>query len=174
MNHRPYKDEYDPYYETYIRLVPEGSLKEILSTQLANTRALLSTLSETQANFRYAEGKWTLKEVIGHITDNERIMSYRVLRIARGDDTPLAGYDQDLLMKGAPFQSAALSQRIEDYTAVRQATLTLLEGLAEEALLRRGVASDNEVSARAIACMIAGHELHHMNIIRDRYLISTI
>lgn len=170
MTQRPSRDEYFDYYEQYIGLVGEGSVTEWLTKQLASTTELLSDIPEEQANYRYAEGKWTLKEVIGHISDNERVMSYRLLRIARGDKTPLAGYDQDEFMNGATFQEWSLSQIIEDYISVRRATLALLRGLSDEAWLRIGVANGGNISARALAYIIAGHEIHHLNIIQEKYL----
>ncbi|WP_028551785.1 DinB family protein [Paenibacillus sp. UNC451MF] len=170
MNQRPTSSEYAPYYSTYIRLVPEeGDLSQILKEQLNSTYALLSDLTDEQGNYRYADGKWSVKEVLGHITDNERIMSYRLLRIARGDKTPLPGYDQDTMMEGAPFNQCSVAFLLEDYKAVRQATLTLLSALTEEAWIRQGTASDSVFSARALACVIVGHELHHLNVLYERY-----
>lgn len=170
MIQRPSTEEYNAYYEQYIGLVGEGSVTELLAKQLASTTELLSDIPEDQANYRYAEEKWTLKEVIGHISDNERVMSYRLLRAARGDQTPLAGYEQDDFMNGASFQEWTLSQIIEDYISVRRATLTLLRGLTEAASLRVGVANGSNISARALAYIIAGHELHHLKILQDKYL----
>lgn len=172
MDFRPQAGEYHDHHLTYIGLVPEGNLIDILEKQEENTRALLASLSEAQGNFRYAPDKWTVKETIGHVTDNERIMSYRLLRIARGDDTPLPGYNQDDLMSGSPFADWSVGQVLEDYLAVRRATLTLLRGLQESAWIRSGTASGHPVSARALACIIAGHELHHLNILRERYGIG--
>jgi uncharacterized damage-inducible protein DinB len=129
---------------------------------------LLASLSESQGAFRYAEGKWTLKEVVGHITDGERIMTYRLLRFARGDQTSLPGYDQEVFMP--PFGSWTTAQLAEDYRAVRQSTITLLRGLPAEAWSRKGTANNVSITARALAYVIAGHELHHMGVIRNRYL----
>jgi len=170
MISRPLKNEYSPYYKTYIQLVPEGDLITILEEQLATTLQLLSPVREEQWDYRYAPGKWTLKDVIGHIIDNERVMSYRLLRIARGDNTPLPGYDQDEFMKNDPFQSVTLPDLLEDYTAVRRSTITLLQLLPQQAWERLGSANGTILSARALACIIAGHELHHLAIIKERYL----
>jgi hypothetical protein len=170
MLQRPSVEEYMPYHEQYIGLVGEGAVTEILAKQLEGTAELLSGIPEEQADYRYADGKWTLKEVIGHISDNERVMSYRLLRAARGDKTPLAGYDQDDFMDGASFQEWTWQQVIEDYTAVRHATLTLLRGLSEEAWLRVGIANGGRLSARALAYIIAGHEMHHLQVIQNKYL----
>jgi hypothetical protein len=167
---RPSIKEYNTYFERYVKLVPEGDIRDILIQSLKNTTDVFSTVTEDQANYQYAPGKWNLKEVLGHITDNERIMSYRLLRIARGDKTPLAGYDQDALMSGATFDKCPLPDLLEDYTVVRRATLTLFRGISEEAWSRRGIVNDSESSARAWAYIIAGHELHHMNVIKEKYL----
>jgi hypothetical protein len=170
MSIRPANDEYNAYFERYVRLVPEGNIFDILTQSLKNTTNVFSTVTEDQANYRYAPEKWRLKEVLAHITDNERIMSYRLLRIARGDKTPLAGYDQDALMSGASFDSCSFADLLEDYTVVRRSTLTLLRGLSEEAWSRKGIVNDSESSARAWAYIIAGHELHHINVIKEKYL----
>jgi hypothetical protein len=167
---RPSIGEYNDYFERYVRLVPEGDIRDILTQSLKNTIDLFSAVTEDQAEYRYAPGKWSLKEVLGHITDNERIMGYRLLRIARGDKTPLSGYDQDALMSGASFDMYTLQSVVDDYAAVRRATLTLLRGLSEEAWSRTAVVSSTESSARAWAYIIAGHELHHMNVLKEKYL----
>ncbi|QJD83173.1 DinB family protein [Cohnella herbarum] len=172
MNQRPAKEEYAEYYDQYVRLVPEGKISDILARQLEQTSAYLSDIPEQIGNFRYAPDKWSLKEVIGHINDNERIMAYRLLRIARGDKTSLAGYDQDEFMKGVNFDGYSLADLIDDYISVRKATLTLIRGLTDEQTSRSGTANDNAISARALAYIISGHETHHINIIRERYRIN--
>ncbi|MCU6795511.1 DinB family protein [Paenibacillus sp. WQ 127069] len=174
MSIRPAYDEYNEYFERYVKLVPEGNIREILTQSLKRTTDVFSTITEDQANYQYAPGKWKLKEVLGHITDNERIMSYRLLRIARGDKTPLSGYDQDDLMSGASFDTCPMSDLLEDYAVVRQATLTLLRGLSEDAWARRGIVNGNESSTKAWAYIIAGHELHHMNTVKERYLNQSL
>ncbi|WP_425453233.1 DinB family protein [Cohnella lupini] len=171
MNDRPRQEEYGTYYEQYIGLVPTGNIVEFLADVLKTTSELLSDIPEDRGNYRYAPDKWSLKEVLGHINDNERVMAYRLLRFARGDRTPLAGYDQDEFMKGVSFDSLSLTEIIEDYISVRRSTLTLLRGLSEEAWSRRGIANDNEMSVKALAYIIAGHELHHLNIVKERYIV---
>ncbi|MCA0756208.1 DinB family protein [Paenibacillus sp. N4] len=170
MTNRPLKEEYNPYYEQYIRLVREEDIIEVLADAQESTDALLAELTEEQGNYRYADGKWSLKEVIGHVADGERIMSYRLLRASRGDKTPLAGFDQDEFMTSAPFASWTMEQIREEYVSVRRATLSLLRGLTEDAWTRSGIANGSNVSARALAYIIAGHELHHLRIIKERYL----
>ncbi|MBP3967321.1 DinB family protein [Paenibacillus lignilyticus] len=168
MNQKPTEEEYAGDSGEYIRLVPEGNIIDILLAQEKQMTELLASLSESQGAYRYAEGKWTLKEVVGHIADAERVMTYRLLRFARGDQTPLPGFDQELFIP--PFGSWTIAQSAEDYRAVRQATITLLRGLPAEAWSHKGTANDVSITARALAYGIAGHELHHMGVIRNRYL----
>ena len=168
---KPTNEEFPAYYGKYIDLVSERSLEDTLIKHLENTTALLSDVSETQANYRYALGKWTLKEVIGHIADTERIMSYRILRIARGDQTPLAGYDDEQYVKEALFHSRSFPDLLEEYSTVRHSTLSLVRGLSEVVRDRKGIANNSEISVSALAYIIAGHELHHVKIIKDKYLI---
>lgn len=170
MTIKPSVGEYPSYFKSYIDQVPEGNLLEILISQIEETTAFLSTLEESQWNYRYAPGKWTLKEMLGHISDTERIMSYRLLRISRGDQTPLSGYDEDEYVKGASFQNHSIVELLEEFKAVRHSTYTLIRGLNEDSWGRKGVANDREISVRAIAYIIAGHELHHVRIIKERYL----
>lgn len=167
---RPSNAEYVAHFGRYVDLVPEGDIREVLEQSLRTTSELYATFTEERGGYRYAPDKWSLKQVLGHVTDNERIMSYRALRTARGDRTPLAGYDENLLVSNASFDDMPLTAIVEDYAAVRRATLTLLNGVADEAWTRTGVVSGNEASARAWIYILAGHELHHLNVIRDRYL----
>lgn len=171
MYKKPSIGEYPAYYGGYINLVPKGDLLDILAKQLEDTTILLSDITETQSNYRYAAGKWTLKEVIGHISDTERIMGYRLLRISRGDKTPLAGYNDEDYVKEALFHTRSISELLEDFHAVRRSTFSLLRGLPETAWARTGIANNSEISVNALLFIIAGHELHHVNIIKERYLI---
>jgi hypothetical protein len=170
MNRRPETGDCSAYFERYVRLVPEGDIEEILERQLADVTGLLGGITEQQADFRYAENKWTLKEVVGHISDTERILAGRLVRIARGDRTPLPGFDSVVIAQGAPFDAWSFSHVMEDYQAVRRATFTLVKGLTEEAWKGQGTASGIEITAAALAYIIAGHELHHLNVIKDKYL----
>jgi hypothetical protein len=169
MYERPDKEEYASFYEGYINLIPEGNVNKILEQQAEQVIVAIRSLTEEQGNYRYSEGKWSVKEVFGHLIDNERIMSTRLLRIARGDTTPLPGYEQDLFMAGNPFETYTIDDLAEEYTAVRHATIVMLRHLSPEAWLRRGIANNYTASARSIACVIAGHELHHLSVLRDRY-----
>jgi uncharacterized damage-inducible protein DinB len=169
---RPGSDEYAPYYESYISKVPNQGLLQLLKDQVEQTCALLSQVPEADANAAYAPGKWTIKEVTGHIVDTERIMAYRLLRVARGDATPLPGFEQDDYVRDGGFQGRTLASLVEEFRLVRASTLALLQGLDDRALTRRGVANGNAVSARALAFIIAGHERHHMDILRERYQLT--
>ncbi|MBW7474653.1 DinB family protein [Paenibacillus oenotherae] len=172
MSERPESNEYLPLAEKYISLVPDGTLPHILQRRQEDTIALLAGLSEEQAGYRYAEGKWSLKQVVGHIADVERLWSYRILRIARGDVHEFHGYDRDVFNENSPFGDMPLAEVLNDYSAVRQSTITLVGGLTQEALLRLGEFGGSPLSARAAAYVIAGHDIHHMNVIAAKYLIK--
>jgi uncharacterized damage-inducible protein DinB len=168
---RPNSDEYPPTAEQYIRLVPNGNLMELLQHQHDQSLSLLKNLSEEQAAYRYAVGKWSLKTVVGHIADVERLWSYRVLRIARGDARELPGYDRDIFAELAALDDVTLPTVLGDFSAVRKATLSLIGNLREEALLRQGEFYGHPLSVRAAVFIIVGHEIHHMNVIRAKYLV---
>jgi uncharacterized damage-inducible protein DinB len=167
---RPEAGEYAPYYEKYVSQVEGNDILATLDDQRRKTLLLLSGRSEGEGDIRYAPDKWSVKEVLGHICDAERVFAYRTLRISRNDATPLASFDEKEFANHAPFARLALGDIIEDYIAVRRATITLLRNLDEAAWTRRGVASDNPVTVRALAYMIAGHELHHRRILQEKYL----
>jgi uncharacterized damage-inducible protein DinB len=166
----PEASEYASYYGKYIALVPDRHIVETLETQRNETVALLSSLTEAQAGHRYAPGKWSLKQVLGHVSDSERIFAYRILRISRGDQTPIEGFEQDDYVRAGPFDRMPLGALLDEFQAVRTATLALIRPLDGEAWTRRGIANKNEISVRALAYIIAGHELHHRNILRSHYL----
>ena len=167
---KPYNNEYAEYYGRYIDLVPSGSITDTLRSQMTDTLNLLTRLTEEQALHRYADGKWSIKEVIGHIIDCERIFAYRALRIARNDQTPLSGFEQDDYVMNGGFDNRQLSDLAKEYEHVREASIDLFEGLGQEAWSRRGKANEVEVSVRAIAWIISGHELHHKGVINSKYL----
>ncbi|MGA9527979.1 MAG: DinB family protein [Terriglobales bacterium] len=167
---RPEPGEYAAFYQNYIAGVEGNDILATLDEQRRQMLLLLSGRSESDGDIRYAPGKWTVKEVIGHLCDCERIMSYRALRIARGDSTPLAGFDENSFVANAPFALQPLADLIEDFIAVRRATLSLFRNLDETGWRRRGVANDNEVTVRALAYIVAGHELHHRRMLQEKYL----
>jgi hypothetical protein len=166
---RPQPGEYAPYYDRYISLVQGDDILSTLDQQRRDTMLLLSCRDEEDGNFRYAPEKWSAKEVLGHVCDTERVFAYRALRIARADVTPLEGFEQDDYVRNGPFANRPLSDLVEDFIAVRRATVSLLRNLDEAAWMRRGIANKNEVTVRALAYTIAGHELHHRRILEEKY-----
>lgn len=170
MELRPQQGEYNPYYGTYVDLVPTGDLAHILQQQHEAALSLLQPLTDEQWEYRYAPDKWSVKQVIGHIADNERIMSYRLLAIARGETQPLPGYDQDIYVPGASFDDQSAAALLQELKIVRQSTLSLLAGLRSEAWHRQGTVSGGPMTPLALACIIVGHELHHLSVLKERYL----
>ncbi len=167
---RPAPHEHAPYYCKYIELVPEGDLIAILGQQMEATLAVLDNVTEAQSLHRYAPGKWSLREALGHMIDTERIFAYRLLRIARGDQTPLPGFEQDDYVTNGNWDARPWADLLEEFSVVRRATACLIRGVQPAAWARMGTASGNGLSARAAAYVIAGHELHHMNVVRSLYL----
>jgi len=167
---KPEKGEFLPYHQKYIDLVGSGDVIITLSTQMAETQSLLRGLPASVATYRYAPDKWSVNEVIGHMIDSERIFDSRALRFARNDATPLPGFEQDDYVKNSSFDSYPLTELAAELRSVRESTVFLFKHLKEDAWMRRGIANGAEVSVRALAYIIAGHELHHREILRARYL----
>jgi hypothetical protein len=172
ISHPP-PNEYDPYYGRYTSLVAGDDILTTLKDQLAETTALLSALDPGEGEMRYLPGKWSVKEVWGHVCDSERIFAYRALRISRRDQTPIEGFEQDDYVRGGPFAQVQLADLVEEFGYIRRATLALFGCLDEAAWLRRGLANRSEISVRAIAYIIAGHELHHRTILQQRYFTES-
>ncbi len=170
MGCRPDSGEYDQTYARSIKQVPEGNIVEILARQIEDTVEMLSGIGEEKAGYRYAPDKWSIKQVIGHISDSERIMSYRALRFARIDQTALPSYDENAFVENANFDERQLSDLIDELRKVRLASLALFSSFDDEMPLRRGTASGFVFTVRALMFQIAGHEIHHKKIIRERYL----
>lgn len=169
---RPGADEYADFYGRYIARVPDGDVLDHLSGQIADTRRALRDLPPARAAHRYATGKWSVTEVVGHLADAERVFGYRVLRFARGDETPLAGFDETLYVPAGEFTDRTITSVVDEFTAVRAATVALLRGLPAPAATRTGLANGHRVSVRALVWIIAGHELHHRAILRERYGVA--
>lgn len=167
---RPKQYEYPEYYVPYVSLVPEGDLLTILKENLKKAVALFEDISEADEHFRYEPGKWSIKGVLAHITDTERVMSYRLLRMGRGDQTPLAGFNQEQFVQGSQAENLQLKNILADFVATRKATITLMENMPESAWENKGYANNTEVTTRAVAYILAGHEMHHRNILTERYL----
>jgi uncharacterized damage-inducible protein DinB len=168
---KPKKGEFPDYASMYIDLVAnDGKLLRHLWDNLSSTKTLIETLSEDILLYRYAEGKWSIKEILVHIVDDERIYGYRALRFARNDKTELPGFDQDPFALNSKADERSIKSIVEEYEAVRLSTITLFDGLSDGVMLRRGVANNNESTVRALGYHIAGHELHHIALIKARYL----
>ena len=167
---RPSEGEFLPYYERYIALVPAGDVLSTLDAQMSETQDLLRGLPASIATYRYAPDKWSVNEVIGHVVDSERIFASRALRFARDDPMPLPGFEQDDYVRNSKFDSYPLAELAAELDSVRRTTLFLFKHLEESAWMRRGIANNAEVSVRALAYIIAGHELHHRQMLVARYL----
>ena len=168
---KPLPGEYDPYAIMYVKLLPDdGRILDHLRTNAEMSKQFFRSLTPQQWMHRYAEGKWTIKEILLHIIDDERIYAYRALRIARNDATPLPGFDQDPYVVESKANERSTESLLNEYTTVRNATLSLFENLPDDAWMRSGTANDHSVTVRALIYHLAGHELHHLNIIKEKYL----
>jgi hypothetical protein len=166
---RPESTEYAEFYAGYVSKVPGTDAVSVLESQRLQMVQLFAGRSERDGSFRYAPGKWTVKEVLGHITDTERIFTYRALRIARGDQTPLASFEQDDYVKNGGCGERTLASLAEEFVLVRAASIALFRSFSEVAWTRRGVASQKEVTVCALAFITAGHQIHHRLILEERY-----
>ena len=153
-----------PYY---IALVGSSNVKLLFRSD--TNLGMLSSLTEEQLNYRYAADKWNIKQIIGHMTDHERIMMYRTLRFSRNDNTPLPGYDQELMVRNSRFHEMSGKDLIEDFRNVRRSTISLMDSFSEEQLQRKGMAWKFELTVEEMLKATIGHELHHMNVLKQRY-----
>lgn len=168
---RPTERDYPQFFAGYVSLVPEDDILSVIEQQSSETQRLISSLDEARATHRYAEGKWSVKEVIGHVTDSERVFGYRALCIARGEKNSLPGFDEKEYMQNANFDAWRLGDLAESYALVRRSNIVLFRNLPEDAWDRRGIANNNEITVRALAYVLVGHERHHLKVLRERYLI---
>jgi len=166
---RPGADEFDYHYASYVDRVKESDPVDAMARQIEETAALLSRVSDADALKRYAPGKWSVKEVVGHMADAERIFSYRALRFARADVTPLASFDENAFVPAGGFDRRPIAELVAELQDVRRASLALFRGFDAAAWGRSGTASGKPVSVRAISYIIPGHERHHVAILRERY-----
>ena len=166
---RPDASEYAPFYHGYVTMVPDGDVVELVRSTGREVLEALGRIPETRGDHRYGPDKWTIREVIGHLIDAERIFTYRALRVARGDRTPLAAFDENEFVKTAGSEARTLASLTRELGAVREATAQLFESLPDEAWGRSGIASGKDVSLRALAYITTGHAMHHLRILRERY-----
>jgi hypothetical protein len=167
---RPEKTEYDPYYETYVSLVPETDIVAALAAQPTELQDIFTALPEEKGTYAYAEGKWSIKELISHLIDGERIFAYRVLRISRGDETPTEGFEQDGYIENAHANDRSFGDLLEEFNLLRRANLLAFNNLRDDGWSRQGIANGVGVSVRALAYIMAGHVRHHIGILKARYL----
>ena len=168
----PDADEYAPFYAGYVALVRERDPVGVLKRQVHVLRAVTAGMTDPEALTRYGAGKWSIKQVVGHLSDSERIFSYRLLRIGRGDDTPLAGFDEKAYVAEGDFEQRPIRALMQEFEATRASTVRLVESLPPEAWTRYGSANGFPVSARALLYILAGHVEHHFGILRERYALA--
>jgi hypothetical protein len=168
---RPENSEYAEYFDRYIQWIKDPDVLDVLERQRHSIESILGGLSEEQGNQRYAPGKWSVKELMGHVIDTERVFAYRALRFARNDATALAGFDQDAFALHANYANIPLQSIAAEFEAVRHATLLLFRHLQPEAWDRHGISNKNELSVRAAAYVIAGHAQHHLEILKSKYMV---
>lgn len=170
MMNRPEKTEYAEFYANYVALVEGTDVISVLENQAEDLWKLLAEVSAEQENYRYAEGKWSIKELLGHIVDGERVFAYRALRISRGDQTPLATFEENIYVANSNFAASTLGELLEEFSLSRAANVFMFKNMTEEMWRQTGTASDATVSVRALAFIMVGHVRHHANILRERYL----
>jgi uncharacterized damage-inducible protein DinB len=166
---RPGPVEHADYYSRYVAAVPEGDVIAHLAAQVERTQALLRSVGEARAAHRYAPSKWSIKQVVGHMADTERVFTFRALAFARRDPSPLPSMEQEAWMAGADFDARPLRQLAEEFHAVRQATLALFSSFTPDVLARTGTASGNRFTVNSLVFIVAGHELHHLAVLAERY-----
>ena len=170
--HRPDDTEYPPFYARYVAMVPEADVVVALRASGNEMTELLGTIPEERGGFRYAAGKWTVREVIGHMIDAERIFSYRALRLARADATPLPGFEENEYARVAGSDTRTMADLVEELRIVREGSVRLFQSFPHDAWTRRGVVNGREVTVRALAYITAGHARHHLAVLRERYLTA--
>jgi hypothetical protein len=167
---RPVAGDFAPFHGSYVQEVPEGDVLAFLERQGAETIALLRGIGDERSRHRYASGKWSIREVTGHLCDAERVFAYRALSFARGDTTPLPGFDENAWGATTNADGRPMAELVAEFSAVRAATVTLYRGFSEKEMKRAGTASGHRVTVGALAYVIAGHERHHVKILKERYL----
>lgn len=164
------KSEYPRWYDGYMELVPDGDIHELLDKNMKDCLAIFKSVNEEESLFRYAEGKWSIKEIIGHIIDTERIFAYRILRFSRGDKTDIPQYDHNLYVERGNFDAVPLKFLIREYRTLKVANLILFGAINEDQMMFTGTSDQKEFTVRAIMNIIVGHEKHHLNVLKEKYL----
>lgn len=167
---RPEINEFDPYYNTYVSRIEGNNVLEQLDAQPTELRNMFDNVPDGRGNYSYAEGKWTIKELLSHLIDGERIFAYRILRISRGDETPIEGFEQDGYIENSNANNRSFSDLLDEFDLQRRANMKMLRNLSDDAARRIGTASEKTVSVRALVYIMAGHVRHHINILHERYL----
>ena len=168
---RPEKTEYDPYYEHYVSLVESDAILDTLAKQPIKLNDIFSTMPEEKGAFRYAEGKWSIKELLGHLIDGERMFAYRLFRISRGDETPIEGFEQDGYIENAHSNERSFADLLEEFSLLRSANMIFFKNLRDEGWSRVGTANKVKISVKALVYIMAGHIEHHLEILKERYLV---
>jgi hypothetical protein len=169
MNQRPEKNEYNPFYETYVSCVPETEIVPALESQIEQTRALLAGISEEKSLFRYGADKWSIRKVIGHMIDGERVFAFRAFTFSRADKAQLSGFDENQYVSQANFDQISLTDLSAEFVALRTANVLMFKHLNTNAWTTDGIASDNRITVRALAYIMVGHVRHHTKILQERY-----
>ena len=167
---RPEKNEYAEFYASYVALVEETDIIAALHNQTNDLQNLFAEIPEEKGDYRYAENKWSIRELLGHIVDGERVFSYRALRISRGDETPLAGFEENFYVANSNFSNLKIADAFKEFSLLRQSNVLLFKNLTDEMWSKTGTASDATISVCALAYIMVGHIRHHANILRERYL----
>lgn len=167
---RPDRNEYDPYYEKYVSLVADADIVDALASQPTRLQDIVTGLPEDKGAFAYDAGKWSIKEVLSHLIDGERMFAYRLFRISRGDETPIEGFEQDGYIENAHANGRSFAELLEEFSLLRRANLMLVKNLNDDGWARVGTANNVKITSRALIYIMAGHIDHHLNILKERYL----
>jgi uncharacterized damage-inducible protein DinB len=170
MINKPQPDEYTEYQNRYVKLVPKGPVLEILDYLRDSTYNFFSRMNAEQADYAYAEGKWTLKQVLGHMIDTEKVFSYRAFCFSRGEEQVLPAFDQDQYVENSSYETRTIQDLAAEFKAVRQASIYLYNSLTQQQQLRTGRVSDYQISVRALVYLTIGHEVYHLNLVKERYI----
>lgn len=167
---RPETNEFAPYYNNYISLIDGDNVMPVLNSQVAEIRSILADVPEEKSTYAYAEGKWTIKELLSHLIDGERIFAYRIHRISRGDKTPLEGFEQDDYIENSNANNRSFADLLDEFDLQRRSNLLMVNNISDEGSKRMGTASTNPVSVRALTYVMAGHVVHHIKVLKEHYL----